>query len=67
MRNFLSAALLGLCMAVASVQAADPLNRETVQQNLDKIAERKLPEADQKALQQGVGQTPGPGGHQGGN
>lgn len=59
MRNFLSAALLGLCMAVASVQAADPLNRETVQQNLDKIAERKLPEADQKALQQVFEQTLG--------
>ncbi|SEE69732.1 mechanosensitive channel MscK [Pseudomonas coleopterorum] len=59
MRNFLSAALLGLCMVVASVQAADPLNRETVQQNLDKIAERKLPEADQKALQQVFEQTLG--------
>lgn len=57
MRNFLSAALLGLCLVVAGVQAADPVNRDAVQQSLDKIADRKLPEADQKALQQVLEQT----------
>ena len=57
LRTFFSAALLGLCLSVASVQAADPPSTEAVQQSLDKIADRKLPEADQKALQAVLEQT----------
>lgn len=37
--------------------AADPPSRDTVQQSLDKIADRKLSETDQKALQQVLEQT----------
>ncbi|WP_407313217.1 mechanosensitive channel MscK [Pseudomonas sp. nanlin1] len=57
LRNVLAAALLGLCMAATSIQAADLPPRDTVQQSLDKIADRKLPEAEQKALQQTLEQT----------
>ncbi|MDZ5604939.1 mechanosensitive channel MscK [Pseudomonas sp. RP23018S] len=46
-------ALLGLCLLLpVAVVAADAPSTESVQQSLDKIADRKLPEADQKALQQ---------------
>ncbi len=44
-------------MAITSTQAADLPPRETLQQSLDKIADRKLPEAEQKALQQTLEQT----------
>ncbi|WP_166357996.1 mechanosensitive channel MscK [Pseudomonas akapageensis] len=57
LRTFLTAALLGLCLSVTTVQAAEPPTTAAVQQSLDKIAERKLPEADQKALQQVLEQT----------
>lgn len=57
LRTFLTAALLGLCLSVSSTQAAEPPSTAAVQQSLDKIAERKLPEADQKALQQVLEQT----------
>ncbi|NBA93990.1 mechanosensitive channel MscK [Pseudomonas sp. R5(2019)] len=55
--NIIGAALLGLCASVASVQAAEPPTSSAVQNSLDKIAERKLPEADQKALQGVLEQT----------
>ncbi|UVJ44420.1 mechanosensitive channel MscK [Pseudomonas sp. LS1212] len=59
-RTFLTSALLGLCLSVTTVQAAEsPPSSTAVQQSLDKIAERKLPEADQKALQQVLEQTLG--------
>ncbi len=46
-------ALLGLCLLLpVAVMAADAPSTDSVQQSLDKIADRKLPEADQKALQQ---------------
>jgi len=51
LRTFLAIALLGLCFSVGAAQAAEPPSAEAVQQSLDKIADRKLPEADQKALQ----------------
>ncbi|WP_287813935.1 mechanosensitive channel MscK, partial [Pseudomonas sp.] len=57
LRSFFSAALLGLCLTVTAVQAADPPTSEAVQQSIDKIAERKLSDADQKALQQVLEQT----------
>jgi len=57
LRSFFSAALLGLCLTVTAVQAADPPTSEAVQQSIDKIADRKLSDADQKALQQVLEQT----------
>nr|WP_314492368.1 mechanosensitive channel MscK [uncultured Pseudomonas sp.] len=46
-------ALLGLCLLLPLAgMAAEAPTSDSVQQSLDKIAERKLPEADQKALQQ---------------
>ncbi|WP_416422085.1 mechanosensitive channel MscK [Pseudomonas sp. App30] len=57
LRSFFSAALLGLCLTVTAVHAADPPTSESVQQSIDKIADRKLSDADQKALQQVLEQT----------
>jgi potassium efflux system protein len=54
LRSFFAIALLGLSLSVGTVgtlQAAEPPSSEAVQASLDKIADRKLPEADQKALQ----------------
>ncbi|MEJ5043500.1 mechanosensitive channel MscK [Pseudomonas sp. B21-036] len=59
LRTVVSAALLGLCLSLSFAQAADPPTTASVQHSLDKIAERKLPEADQKALQQVLEQTLG--------
>ncbi|KFE50404.1 mechanosensitive channel MscK [Pseudomonas syringae] len=57
LRNFFAAILLGLCLSSFPVLAADPPTSEAVQQSLDKIADRKLPDADQKALRQVLEQT----------
>ncbi|QBF24733.1 mechanosensitive channel MscK [Pseudomonas tructae] len=57
LRTFLSAALFGLCLSLSPVWAAEPPSTASIQQSLDKIAERKLPEAEQKALQQVLEQT----------
>ncbi|MDG9884383.1 mechanosensitive channel MscK [Pseudomonas putida CSV86] len=57
LRTVIGAALLGLCLSFTSAFAAEPPSTESVQQSLDKIADRKLPEADQKALQQVLEQT----------
>ncbi|MFD2640587.1 mechanosensitive channel MscK [Pseudomonas japonica] len=57
LRTLVGAALIGLCLSLSTAFAADPPTTESVQQSLDKIAERKLPEADQKALQQVLEQT----------
>jgi len=52
LRTFIATALLGLSLSVGALHAAEqPPSAESVQQSLDKIAARKLPEADQKALQ----------------
>jgi potassium-dependent mechanosensitive channel len=48
LRTFFATVLLGLSLCVGSLQAAEPLTAEAVQQSLDKIADRKLPDADQK-------------------
>lgn len=57
LRSVSLAALLGLSLSVGVLQAAEPPTSESVQQSLDKIADRKLPDADQKALQQVLQQT----------
>ena len=51
LRTFFIMALLGLSLSVGTLQAAEPPSSEAVQASLNKIADRKLPEADQKALQ----------------
>ncbi|MFK3944628.1 mechanosensitive channel MscK [Pseudomonas fulva] len=57
-RLHLRTALLGLCLCLPlAVAAAEAPTTASVQESLDKIAERKLPEADQKALQQVLEQT----------
>ncbi|WP_248805697.1 mechanosensitive channel MscK [Pseudomonas sp. MWU13-2100] len=57
LRTFLAIALLGLSLSVGALQAAEPPTRASVQQSLDKIADRKLADADQKALQAVLQQT----------
>lgn len=57
LRTLFVTALLGLSLSVGTLQAAEPPSPESVQQSLDKIADRKLPEADQKALQGVLQQT----------
>ena len=57
LRTLFAAFLIGLCLSSAPALAADPPSSESVQQSLDKIADRKLPDADQKALQQVLEQT----------
>ncbi|MGH8484504.1 MAG: mechanosensitive channel MscK, partial [Pseudomonas sp.] len=57
LRTALCAALLGLCLSLSSVWAAEPPTSASVQNSLDKIADRKLPETEQKALQQVLEQT----------
>lgn len=57
LRTFFATVLLGLSLSVGPVQAGDPPTAEAVQLSLDKIADRKLPDADQKALQTVLEQT----------
>lgn len=58
LRVYLRAALLGLCLSLSfGATAAEAPTTASVQNSLDKIAERKLPEADQKSLQQVLEQT----------
>ncbi|MFK0086071.1 mechanosensitive channel MscK [Pseudomonas sp. NPDC090755] len=57
LRVYVCAALLGLCLSLSFAYAAEPPTSASVQSSLDKIAERKLPEAEQKALQQVLEQT----------
>ncbi|MBR7523228.1 mechanosensitive channel MscK [Pseudomonas juntendi] len=58
LRAYLRTALLGLCLSLSfAATAAEPPTAASIQNSLDKIAERKLPEADQKALQQVLEQT----------
>ncbi len=51
LHKFFAIALLALSFSIGTAQAGDPPSAEAVQQSLDKIAERKLSEVDQKALQ----------------
>ncbi|MFF7706366.1 mechanosensitive channel MscK [Pseudomonas sp. NPDC007930] len=57
LRHLLGTALLGLCLISYTAQAADPPSAEAVQQSLDHIADRKLSDPDQKALEQVLEQT----------
>ncbi|MGO3031188.1 mechanosensitive channel MscK [Pseudomonas helleri] len=57
LRTFFATVLLGLSLSVGPVHAGDPPSAEAVQLSLDKIADRKLPDADQKALQTVLEQT----------
>ena len=57
LRTFFATVLLGLSLSVGPVYAGDPPSAEAVQLSLDKIADRKLPDADQKALQTVLEQT----------
>jgi potassium efflux system protein len=52
LRSLVVTALLGLCLTISAVHAADAPSRDAVQQSLDRIADRKLADADQKALQE---------------
>ena len=47
------ALLLGFCLSV-SPSHAEPPSRDAVQQSLDGLAQRKLAEADQAAVQQAL-------------
>ncbi|MHA6163161.1 mechanosensitive channel MscK [Pseudomonas sichuanensis] len=58
LRHYCRAALLGLCLTLSfAATAAEVPTTSGVQNSLDKIAERKLPEAEQKAVQQVLEQT----------
>lgn len=57
LRPLLTAALLGLCLLSPGAHAAAPPSSTEVQQSLDTLAERKLPEAEQKALKAVLEQT----------
>ncbi|MBF8670000.1 mechanosensitive channel MscK [Pseudomonas putida] len=58
LRVYLRTALLGLCLSLSfAATAAEAPTTASIQNSLDKIAERKLPEAEQKALQQVLEQT----------
>ena len=58
-RIYLSAVLLGLCLNAPLLLAGEPPSSADVQRNLDGLADRKLPEAEQKALQKTYEQTLG--------
>ncbi|MGV8916946.1 MAG: mechanosensitive channel MscK [Pseudomonas sp.] len=57
LRTLFASALLGFCLSFVPAHAAEPPTSKAVQQSLDKIADRKLNDADQKALQQVFEQT----------
>lgn len=57
LRPLLTAALLGLCLLSPGAHAAAPPSSSEVQQSLNTLAERKLPEAEQKALKAILEQT----------
>ncbi|WP_213875585.1 mechanosensitive channel MscK [Pseudomonas sp. dw_358] len=57
LRFFFLSVLMGLSLCVAHADAADAPTIDSVQQSIDKIADRKLSDVDQKALQQVLEQT----------
>ncbi len=57
LRNLLVATLLGLCLSIQPSQGAELPSSAQLQSTLDSLAERKLPEAEQKALQKTLEQT----------
>jgi len=56
-RLSLAAVLFALCLGMPQAFAEEPPQIESVQQSLDGLAERKLPEAEQLALKQTLEQT----------
>ena len=59
LRTLFAATLLGLCLLTQPTLAAELPSRSDVQSSLDGLADRKLPEAEQKALQKTYEQTLG--------
>ena len=59
LRTLFAATLLGLCLLTQPTLAAELPARSEVQRSLDGLADRKLPEAEQKALQKTYEQTLG--------
>ncbi|MBC9249113.1 potassium transporter KefA [Pseudomonas alcaligenes] len=57
LRPLLTAALLGLSLSIAPLQAAEAPDAKSVQTSLDGLADRKLPEAEQNALKLKLEQT----------
>ncbi|MCO3962021.1 mechanosensitive channel MscK, partial [Pseudomonas aeruginosa] len=58
LRSLIAILFLGLCLASPPLLAqSEPPSAETVQQSLDKLAERKLAEADQKVAKASLEQT----------
>ncbi|MBV4531828.1 mechanosensitive channel MscK [Pseudomonas sp. SWRI107] len=58
LRAYCRTALIGLCLTLSlAATAAEALTIPGTQNSLDKIGERKLPEAEQKAVQQVLEQT----------
>lgn len=57
LRPLLTAALLSLCLLGPGAHAAAPPSSTEVQQSLDTLADRKLPEAEQKTLKAILEQT----------
>jgi potassium efflux system protein len=56
LRSLLLSTLLGLCLTSTALHAEPPAASE-VQRSLDQLADRKLPEAEHKAVQQTLEQT----------
>lgn len=57
LRLFLAVTFTLLCFGLSTAQADEPPKAADVQQSLDSLADRKLPEADQLALKQTLEQT----------
>ncbi|VXC13946.1 Mechanosensitive channel MscK [Pseudomonas sp. 8Z] len=57
LRLFLAVTFTLLCFGLSSAYAEDPPKIDDVQQSLDNLAERKLPEAEQQAVKQMLEQT----------
>ncbi|MBX9756115.1 MAG: mechanosensitive channel MscK [Pseudomonadaceae bacterium] len=57
LRNLFVASLLGLCLSIQPSLGAELPSSTQLQSTLDSLADRKLPEAEQKALQKTLEQT----------
>lgn len=59
LHTLISILLLALCLNLPTLQAAEPPSRDAVQNSLANLADRKLPEAEEAAIQQLLEQTLG--------
>jgi potassium efflux system protein len=57
LRTYLAIALLGLCLSAPLLHAAEPPSQASVQSNLDNLAARKLPEAEQLVVKSTLEKT----------